>query len=183
MADSWIPGLVNRKPTVVEAFCRHAQPRLLAFARRLLRGVPTRESDEEDVVNAALFSFLRRAADHQFQLADEDDLWKVVQTIVARKALNHRRRQRRRPDQVDGEIEPVCMSNQVEQAETRELLFWLKEQLGDEELVKIADLKLEQHTNVEIAAELGRSVATIERRVKLIRSQWIAAIARQEDES
>ena len=58
-----------------------------------------------------------------------------------------------------------------------------EEQLGDEELVKIADLKLEQHTNVEIAAELGRSVATIERRVKLIRSQWIAAIARQEDES
>lgn len=40
------------------------------------------------------------------------------------------------------------------------------------ELKTIALLKLEGHTNEEIAAKTGRSVPTVERRLRLIRSTW-----------
>ena len=43
--------------------------------------------------------------------------------------------------------------------------------LADDELREIALLKLEGHTNEELAARTGRSVPTIERRLRLIRDK------------
>ena len=168
-----IPGLRQKTPQVVEAFFRRAYPPMVRLARRLLRGVPQGESDEEDVVNAAFHSFLRRTADDQFQLSDSHDLWKVIQTIVARKAANHRRRQQRRIDHVPfvDEQETACQRH-CASLENQEYEWWLSHL--DSALRPIARLKLNRRTNVEIAAELGRSVATVERRLSMIRSQWFA---------
>ena len=44
--------------------------------------------------------------------------------------------------------------------------------LPSDELRAIALGKMEGHTNAEIAAELGCADATVERRLKLIRSVW-----------
>lgn len=44
--------------------------------------------------------------------------------------------------------------------------------LGDEELQTIACLRLEGYNNAEIASQRGYSVATVERRLKLIRARW-----------
>jgi DNA-directed RNA polymerase specialized sigma24 family protein len=44
--------------------------------------------------------------------------------------------------------------------------------LEDEELVQIALLKLEGCTNPEIADRVDRSLPTVERRLRLIRSTW-----------
>jgi IS30 family transposase len=47
--------------------------------------------------------------------------------------------------------------------------------LGDDQLRQIAVWKLEGYSNAEIAAKLGRSDATVERKLKLIRELWEAA--------
>ena len=44
--------------------------------------------------------------------------------------------------------------------------------LGDETLRKIALLKLDGHTTEEIAAQLGTSKRTIDRKLHLIRMTW-----------
>jgi DNA-binding NarL/FixJ family response regulator len=44
--------------------------------------------------------------------------------------------------------------------------------LGNEELRSIAVWKMEGYSNPEIAARLGRAVATVERRLRLIRKRW-----------
>ena len=48
----------------------------------------------------------------------------------------------------------------------------LLQRLSDDELRAIAVLKLEGWTNTEIAAKTGRSLPTIERRLRLIRDIW-----------
>ena len=184
----WIPALVESQPQGVEAFIRAVQPRLLAFARSLIHDVPMAESDEEDVVNAALHSFLWRAADQQFQLHDEDDLWKVVHTIVSRKALNHRRRQGRRREHGAGQaslgrderpsVEAADPHDLLAELIEREVVEQLMKSLGDPELERIAQMKLERHTNLEIATAIGRSLATVERRLRMIRTQLQATMDR-----
>jgi DNA-directed RNA polymerase specialized sigma24 family protein len=48
----------------------------------------------------------------------------------------------------------------------------LLDRLGSGELQEVALLKMEGYTNAEVAAKLGRSLATVERKLKLIRRTW-----------
>ena len=52
------------------------------------------------------------------------------------------------------------------------LLQELLEKLSDDDLRLIAVLRLEGHSNQEIAALINRSVKTVERRNQLIRKTW-----------
>jgi DNA-directed RNA polymerase specialized sigma24 family protein len=57
-------------------------------------------------------------------------------------------------------------------AEVADQLRALLDKLGEEELRTIALRKLEGHTNPEIAAEFDCAVATVERRLQIIRKRW-----------
>jgi DNA-directed RNA polymerase specialized sigma24 family protein len=46
--------------------------------------------------------------------------------------------------------------------------------LDNEELRRIAVLKMEGYTNQDIAEHLGCAPVTVERRLKLIRKSWLA---------
>ena len=48
----------------------------------------------------------------------------------------------------------------------------LLEMLGDDQLRSVALWKMEGYTNEEIAGKLGCAVATVERRLRLIRRIW-----------
>ena len=48
----------------------------------------------------------------------------------------------------------------------------LLDRLGDDELRSVARWKMEGHTNEEIASQLGCALATVERRLRLIRKRW-----------
>jgi len=60
----------------------------------------------------------------------------------------------------------------AEAAALAEGLERLLDGLGDVQLRNVAIWALEGHTNEEIAEKLGRSVATAERKRKLIREKW-----------
>jgi DNA-directed RNA polymerase specialized sigma24 family protein len=166
-------------------------PRLVALARKRLRGARRREADEEDVALSAFDSFCRGAMQGRFpQLADRDDLWRVLVVITARKALDLLARQGRLrhgggklcgesalldpTDPANGGIEQVVGSvpTPAFAAEVAEECQRLLDKLADEELRQIAVWKMEGYTNEEIAGRLGCALATVERRLRLIRRLW-----------
>src|SRR5206468_6738159 len=70
--------------------------RLVGLARVKLQGRPRRAADEEDVALSAFASFCRNAEAGRFpQLADRDDLWRLLVTLTERKAFNLVRDERR----------------------------------------------------------------------------------------
>jgi DNA-directed RNA polymerase specialized sigma24 family protein len=165
--------------------------RLVGLARKKLQEGPRRAADEEDVALSAFASFCHHAARGQFpQLADRDDLWRLLVTITSRKAL-HLRRDENLPKRGGGGVrslaegsgpsssreavleqildpEPTPAYAALVADESRRLL----ELLSEEQLRTIALLKLEGYTNDEIAGKLGYERVTVQRKLRLIRQIW-----------
>jgi len=167
--------------------------RLVGLARKKLKGMPRRAADEEDVAISAFDSFCRGAAQGHFpQLADRDDLWQLLATITARKAIDlvhHERRQKRGGGTVQGESvlfaahDSVGGEGGIEQVvgqePTPEFAAQLAEEcrrllggLADDELRSVALWKMEGYTNEQIANKLGCVPRTVERKLRVIRSRW-----------
>jgi DNA-directed RNA polymerase specialized sigma24 family protein len=165
--------------------------RLVLLAGSRLPGHARRSFDEEDVALSAFQSFCDRAGRGQFpDLADRNDLWRLLATITTRKVVatvRHQTRQKRGGGHVLGESaldaggqpsdegmarflgrEPAP-DDVAEFAEDCAGLFAL---LEDATLKTVAARKLEGHTSDEIAAELGVSTRTVDRKLGLIRAVW-----------
>jgi DNA-directed RNA polymerase specialized sigma24 family protein len=166
--------------------------RLVGLTRAKLRAGPRRAADEEDVALSAFDSFCRAAEQGRFpRLEDRDDLWQLLVLIASRKAANlitHERRQKRgggkavqsldEPAGADsdagalfGELigrepDPALATQVAEECQR------LLDVLGSEELRQVALAKLEGRTNAEVAADPGRAIGTVERKLKLIRGIW-----------
>jgi DNA-directed RNA polymerase specialized sigma24 family protein len=134
------------------------------------------------VALSAFDSFCRGVAGGRFpQLNDRHDLWQVLVTLTARKAIDAVRRERaikrQAPNAVDGAVpalEQIIGREPTPSfaAEVADECRRLVELLEDPDLRSVALCKLEGHTNREIADRLGWSLATIERRLVLIRRIW-----------
>jgi DNA-directed RNA polymerase specialized sigma24 family protein len=163
--------------------------RLTGLARKRLRGAPCQEADEEDVVNSVFKSFFRCVDEARFpQLFNRDDLWQVLVMLTLRKSSNLARRARTvgrgrgqvknasaLDDSEDGtaftdlatrELEPDLAAEMADQC--RHLL----DKLPNDSLRTVALWKLDGHSNEEIASKLGRSLATIGRKLADIRTIW-----------
>jgi DNA-directed RNA polymerase specialized sigma24 family protein len=57
-------------------------------------------------------------------------------------------------------------------AQAAEQCRYLLEQLADAGLRRVAVWKMEGYTNAEIAAQCGRSLGAVERKLRLIRDTW-----------
>lgn len=165
--------------------------KLVGLVHKRLRGVPRSAADEEDVALSTFDSFFRRAREGRFpRLLDRNDLWQLLVLIAGRKASDLARYERRGRrgggkvlhasalpgdgseqgpifgDLIGREPEPALAAQVVE--ECRRLL----DGLGDDMLRSVAVSKLEGYTNAEIAAQLRRAPATVERKLRLIRDAW-----------
>ena len=167
--------------------------RLVVLARQRLQGLPRRAADEEDVALSAFDSFCRGAEQGRFpQLSDRDDLWRLLVTLTVRKAhhlVRDQRAQKRGGGAVLGEsallggadaggpaagLEEVIGREPTPEfaAEVAEECQRLLDRLPDEQLRTIAVWKMEGYTNEEIAQKLDCALATVERRLKVIRKLW-----------
>jgi DNA-directed RNA polymerase specialized sigma24 family protein len=188
----WIERLQSGDRDVVQQLWERYFQQLVGMARMKLQGLPRAAADEEDVALSAFQCFCQAAAQGRFpQLADRHDLWTVLMLITNRKAcelIEHQQRMKRDwrktlPDQVGtkGALhseEPFVVqligkepdpAFAVEMADCcRQLLSTLK----DEQLRAIALWKLEGYTNEEIAVKINCALATVERRLSLIRELW-----------
>jgi DNA-directed RNA polymerase specialized sigma24 family protein len=167
--------------------------RLVGLARGKLQSLPCRAADEEDVALSAFASFCRGVERGRFpKLADRDDLWRLLVTITARKAL-HLSRDERSLKRGGGAVrDEAALINHdgsaAEDAAIDEMLGReptpafaaqvaeeyqrLLDSLGDADLRTIAVWKMEGYTTEEIAAKLRRAPRTVERKLDLIRRRW-----------
>ncbi|MFM7070657.1 MAG: ECF-type sigma factor [Planctomycetota bacterium] len=188
----WLGGLGAGDPQAAEQLWRTYFERLVRVARRKLDPGGARHSDEEDAALSAMHSFYRGARDGRYaRLADRDELWRLLVTITLHKVARQQRdarRQKRGGGRTRGEsaflrvgeeeeargIEQVLASEPT--AETAALLAEnfnrMMDKLDEDSLRRVARLKLEGHSNEEIAAQLDCTVRSVERKLQRIRSRW-----------
>ena len=168
-------------------------PRMIRFAKKKLSDIPMRSFDEEDVALSAMNSFFKGNAEGKFNLlTNDDELWRLLATITARKATAQRRKQKAlkrdggatRGESVfmrAGELDSKCvglagaadqnqMPDTIDQilASCDELLL----KLPDEKLRDTAIMRLQGYNNQEISDELGCSLARTKQRVARVKELW-----------
>jgi DNA-directed RNA polymerase specialized sigma24 family protein len=187
----WIDGLRAGDGADIERLWDRYFLKLVRLARARLPVRSRREIDEEDVALSAFHSFCERAGRGEFpQVADRDDLWRLLSTITARKvtsSIRHRTRQKRGGGRVLGESALIDGEgfddsgisqflsrepNPEDAAAFAEDYDRLFERLDNPILKTIALRRLEGASSEEIAAELGVSARTVDRKLQLVRALW-----------
>jgi DNA-directed RNA polymerase specialized sigma24 family protein len=160
---------------------------LLANCRLRLRPHLKAMADEEDIVLSAMKSFCLGLRNGKFpDLSGEDNLWRLLMTIVMRKiADNHQYQTRQKRNQAItqslGDITPACevspslMDRELSPDLAAECSDEMERLLGfleHEDLKNIAIMKMEGFSNREIAHQYRCSLTSVERKLRTIRSIW-----------
>jgi RNA polymerase sigma factor (sigma-70 family) len=176
---TWLDALKAQQQDAAQQLWNRYFALLVTVARRHLKGT-RREVDEEDIALSALKSAMLGVQNNHFpRLADRSDLWPLLVTITARKAVNEIRRQRTGKRDRSAEA-PLADVNQILANDpTPEFALRLTEaiqelvrSLGDAALETIAQRKLEGYANEDIAKELNVSTRTVVRKLARIRQEW-----------
>lgn len=167
--------------------------KLVRLARQKMGGMSKRVADEEDLVAAAFTSFFLGVRSGRFsKLESREDFWQVLVMLTERRIIDQRRHHatsKRGNGQVRGESVfrqasetglPPGFSSIADENPTPEFAIsfideiaaGMKKLRGDKLLTQIVLLKLQECTNAEIASEVGCSLSTVERKVRLIRDLW-----------
>jgi RNA polymerase sigma factor (sigma-70 family) len=180
----WIERLKDNDPRAASALWERFVERMLAVARQRLGNASCRVADEEDVVLAAFERFHHGVRQGRFpRLCDREDLWAILFTLTTRHAARQVRDQQRdkrgggdvRGDSALGAAAGELVDDALTPAEAlllQESMARLLDALGDDSLRQIALARMEGYSNAEIAAQIGRSEVTVERRLRLIRAIW-----------
>ncbi len=195
----WLGNLKEGDQAAAQPLWEHYFSKLVTVARTKLRRMrkTTAAEDEEDAALSAFNSFCAGAARGKFpQLADRDDIWKLLVVITARKAMaqaNREGRQKRGGGRVveeavlfghgleggDGSL--AGLEQIAAQGPSPEFAAMMAEEcgrlldsLGDDSLRQVALSRMEGYNNDEIAEQLGCARRTIARRLDLIRKTWLA---------
>jgi RNA polymerase sigma factor (sigma-70 family) len=180
----WIGNLKAGGDAAAQPLWERYFDRLVRLARNKLRNRPGRAAveDEEDAALGAFNSLFRGVPAGRFpQLADRDDLWRLLVVLTIRKVLDQLRRElaaKRGGGQAVAEAE-AALDQLVGTEPTPEFAALMAEQyqrlcqaleaLEDGSLRPILDLRLEGYDRAEIAARLGCAERTVTRKLKMIR--------------
>jgi RNA polymerase sigma factor (sigma-70 family) len=186
-----IQGLREGNPQTVQEFCERYGPLLQQLADKHLPEGLRRRVGPEDVVQSACRTFLRRAQAGEFQLKDSESLWRLLCAITLTKvheqARFHRRHKRGldrevpltslSPEGVAGSLEPIdSRPSPAEAAEFKDQFEQLMASFEDEER-QLVDYKLQEYTNLEVAARMGCSERTVRRILKRVQTRLERAFA------
>ncbi|AGA29060.1 ECF-type sigma factor [Singulisphaera acidiphila] len=191
----WVGSLKAGDQAAAQKLWDRYFDKLVHVARAKLRATrrPGIVEDEEDAALSAFDSLCAGAALGRFpQLADRDDLWKLLVVITARKAVDQMQRegrQKRGGGRVVGESAlagPLAdeglggLDQMVGSEPSPEFAAMVADEhrrllnlLGDETLRRIAIWKMEGYTNEEIRQKLGCALRTVANKLELIRRTWL----------
>jgi DNA-directed RNA polymerase specialized sigma24 family protein len=163
---------------------RYFQP-LVRLARSRLAARGGRQADAEDVALDAFHSLCRQAAlpdaDERFpRLRNRAHLWKLLACFTAREAFDVAAKEVRRFAVVADETALgaegfAAFAGREPPPEFAAAVAELMEYLPTDQLRAVAAGKLEGRTNPEIARLLGCAVATVERKLQVVRLHWAEA--------
>jgi RNA polymerase sigma factor (sigma-70 family) len=187
----WLERLAQGDEEAARQIWMRYSQQMLALARKRLGTAERRAADEEDVALSAFHSLCHRLKEGQFpELKDRESLWKLLTTIIARKAAAELRRnfcQKRGGGQVHGEstffqadetVNDFGIDNIAGLDPTPEFAAEMMEQCSNllarlpDDCRQVALLKLDGYSNEEIAGRLGVALRTVERNLASIRSTW-----------
>lgn len=145
-------------------------------SRRISKGMQ-RRIGPESVMLSACRTFFRRAQAGEFDLPDAEALWRLLCAITVNKVRMKTRYHSSQKRNLAEEVHPETMPDVSGQGQLPEEGVIFEEQLelllsqfeGDEQ--KVLELKLEQHTNEEIAEKMGCSERTVRRMMKRIQAR------------
>jgi RNA polymerase sigma factor (sigma-70 family) len=187
----WIDALKAGDEEAARLLWHRYFQQIVELARDKLRTASRRVADEEDVALSVFRRLCDGARRGKFaQMTDRDDLWRLLTTITARRAIDQIRRQSPRKrghgrvrgdsafytgrDEGQGGIDALAGNEP-----TPEFLHQLAEEhdrllstLNDETLRQVANWRLDGYSNDEIAHKLGLTTRSIERKLHRIREIW-----------
>ncbi len=193
--DEMINGLREGDQQACSDFWNRFGPVLEGVAQKQLSDRLQRRVGPDDVVQSACRTFFRRVSAGQFDLPDADALWRLMCAITltkARRAARDHSRQKRGmqseqyldaspTDSVGKQIElPGNSDSPLDAAAFSDQMNVLLGSLSPEEC-QVLDLKLQNHTNDEIAAQMKCSERTVRRLTTQIRSRWSALFDEDEE--
>jgi len=181
--DGWIVGLRQGEARTLGDFWQHYGPMLERLDdKNLGKGIRPRLGPD-DVVQSVCRTFFRRAKEGQFELNDQDALWRLLVAItltkIREKTRYHMRAKRAMQnetalggDDEDG-IGARIASSQPSPDELAEFSDLLDATLAglDEEERQVLQLKLQDLTHDEVAAQIGCSERTVRRILKKVQSR------------
>ena len=180
----WISRLRTGEEAAAEAIWNQFFGRACSLARARLGVSARRDRDEEDIAISAMNALVCGAQSGRFRkLENRSDLWQILAMITVRRVIDVQRDLGRRREVGESSLNsterpPRGLDQMADSLTEREFVdsLWLEadEMISrlEPKLRPIALKKLEGFTNEEIAAQQGRSVATIERYLKRIRLCW-----------
>lgn len=186
----WIAALKAGEAEATNCLWKRYKDRLIELARHKFENVDIRIADEDDVAQSVFVTLCRGAAIGRFDdVRNRDDLWWLLLAITKRKAIDLIRRetaQKRGAGRVRSEVTGesggalgFSLDQMISDEPTPELLVMMEEEhrrllglLRDDGLRSIARSRIEGYTVAEIAANLGLSTRSIERKLQLIRNTW-----------
>ena len=176
--SQWVTGVRNGDHEAAACLWQRYYKRLLNYVNRKVapRHVVF---DEEALASQALSSFLIRVTKGcLLGVQNRDHVWRTLVTIARRKAHNVRRQCKPLGGGIiisidDDSVAWIVSSDKSVSPENwavlRDELQWVGDALDEEMRCILGDL-LAGYTVVEIAARLQRSVPTVQRRLRLLRS-------------
>jgi RNA polymerase sigma-70 factor (ECF subfamily) len=174
--DRWRGGDENAAREIFERYV----DQLVTLARRRISERLASRIDPEDIVQSVFRTFFHRAREGQFQLADPDDLCKLLAKITIHKTLRviayHQRAKRNRGLETgQGEVSDellmaVCAGepSPEDAAAFVDQLTHLLDSLAPEDQ-QVLTLRMEGYGTAEIAEKLGISTRTVRRLMERIR--------------
>lgn len=171
--------------------------RLVRLVQDRMRATDRRVADPEDVALSAFASFCRGVENQRFpELCNRQGLWRLLVSITIHKLLHLQRDQNRLKRgghfreielPADSDTERSAVDQIISREPTPEFAAQVAEQydlwmraLNSEELVRLAEWKLEGFTNDEIATKSGRTTRTVERKLNLIRKILVHELSESE---
>lgn len=190
----WLGQLVDGDNEAAVHIYQHYFEQIAHLARRRMSPSYRRVADEEDVAQSVMRNLFDGIANGRFpELSSRENLWRLLVVMTARKAINvveKQRAQKRGGGAVRGEsvlhgadASAAAGFDRFEgPTTTPDFLAELAEEsdrqlakLPDDTLRQVARLKMEGYTNDEIAAQLGTTTRTVERKLQRIREVWSAS--------
>ncbi|MFO0890518.1 MAG: ECF-type sigma factor [Isosphaeraceae bacterium] len=189
----WVAQLKDGDPRAAQHLWDTYFVRMVNVARAKLHGAPSRMADEEDVALSAFKSFCRGTSDGRFsRVLEHEDPWPLLLALTTYKAIDlvrHERRVKRGGSGLNAAPESpfdseISLSDVIgrepdpqEAYRVAEACQDLLDRLSDTILRAIALWKTEGFTTEEIAAKLGCTTRTVERKLQLIRRAWLRSEA------
>lgn len=182
-----IHQLKQQDPDAAREIWQRYFERLIPLAKAKLNTF-SQHQDEEDILLSVFDRFFQAAGSNRFRkLDDRDDLWRLLLMLTDHKVTDEYRKtqaQKRGGGKVRNASDVSDFDiNQVKQIAERdptpeylvsfnETLARALQRLDAGGTREVAILRLEGYQNREIAEQLGVSLASVERKLRVIREVW-----------